>query len=259
MKRMILSIGLGLTLATGVFAADNTLDQLNEQVVSILAPFQDEVTVAQLTFNALETDADRAVKMAVDGHYRKIGSQNTLDVKVDNLSYVYGDGSAPTTSFKGSFGFDFTKLLSQEQINQMVDHASQLLDIITQEYLREYGDAASIKGTVTSTTTDDEGNYTGFSAMVAAKIDLKKLPEEKKIEDIIATEAMISVTVNLKTGVMIDAVVISNPEYIGFKEGQEGLKDTLDKLLARDEEELAKIGMLVKWLDSLATQLVEYN
>lgn len=260
MKKIALSLGLGLTLASGVFAANNTLEQLNSQVVSILAPFQNQSTVAKLNFEAIETDEQRALQVAGNALYSKVGSQNTFTVKVDNLSYNYGDGSAPMTIFKGALGIDFTKLLPQDQINQMIPYAAEMIEELAKEYSEEeYGDAVSVRSVITSTTKDVEGNFTSLTALISVKIDLSKLPEETSSEDIIATDAVFSLTINLKTGVMIDAYVVSNPEYIGFKEGQEGLKETLDKLLARDEEAMAEIEDFASRLDELASELVEMS
>lgn len=259
MKKILLSIGLGLTLASSVFAADNTLDQLNAQVVSILAPFQNEATIAQLAFGAVETNDERAVKIALNGVYRKFGPLNMIELKVDNLSYNYGDGLTPTTILKGSFGIDITKLLTQDEINGLFSQAAEMIEALAKGYTRDYGDAASVKGVVTSTTTDAKGNYTGLTALISGKIDLTKLPEDKTSEDVIATNAVLSITLNVKTGLMIDAYLVSNPEYLGFKENQLGLKELLDKLLARDEEAMAMIEHSARWLDHLADGIVGNN
>lgn len=257
MKKIVIALGLSLSLCTGVCAADSVLDQLNEQVVNILAPFQSETTHAQFTFGKVETDADRALNVALNGIYRKVGWLNIFDFKVDNLSYNYGDGSAPMTIIKGSLGVDFTKLLTQDQINEMVPFAADLVEEFAQLYSNgEYGDAVSVRGVVTSTTTNTDGNYNSLSAIVSAKIDLTKIPEDKSSEDIMLTDSVVYITLNVKTGMTIDAYIISNPAYIGFQEKQEGLKEILDQLLAGDEDTIAEIGEFADGLEYIASLVV---
>ncbi|KGP63062.1 hypothetical protein EP47_09015 [Legionella norrlandica] len=259
MKKTLFSFGLCLALISGAFASNNVLDQLNSEVINILAPFQNETTSAQLTFNAIETNAERIVKVAVNGFYKKIGSQNIFEVKLDNLSYDYGNGLSPTTIIKSSVGIDFTKLLPQEQLNMMIPMASEMLEQIAKEQYEDYGDAISMRSVITSTTKDSEGNYTALTALVSAKVDLSKLPEDMASENVMATDVVFSLTINLKTGVAVDAFFISNPDYIGFKENEIGLKEVLDKLLARDEEAMDEILGLIQTIDEIATQLVEMN
>jgi|GEM_PF-4554210 len=243
MKKIVLSIGLGLSLAGAAFAADdNTLEQLNAEVVNILAPYQNQATSAKLTFGAVETDSERAVKVSLNGLFNKIGPLNHFNLKLDNLSYNYGDGTKPTTVFKGSVDLDFTKLIPQDQINKMIPLAAEMVEQFAKSYSAEdYEDAASVHGVVTSTTVDGRGNYTGLSAFLSAKIDLAKLPERTPKDSVIATEVVVSLDINLKTGVKVDGYIVSNPAYYGFKQDEVGLKELLDKLLARDEDAMASI------------------
>ena len=259
MKKTVLALGLGLTLNTGLFAADDVIDQLNSQVVSVLVPFQNETTAAQLNFDSVETNTERAVKVALNGLFSKIGSQNKLEVKIDNLSYDYGDGKSPTTIIKGSLGVDITKILPQDQLNFIIPEAARMVEELAKEYSEEYGDAVSVKSIVTSTKKDSAGNYTSLTALISTKIDLSKLPEDMESEDVFATDAVFSISLDLKTGATIDAFVVSNPDYLGFKEGQEGLKETLDKLLAQDEETLDRIAAIARWLGETASAIVEMD
>ncbi len=255
MKKVLITLGLALTLVTNVFA-DNTIDQLNNQVVTILAPFQNQETIAQLTFGAVETNDERAVKVEFNGHYRKVGSQNMLDVKVDNFSYNYGDGISPTSILRGSINIDITKIFSQDEINAIFTNGAEMIESLAKEYSKEYGDAASVKGVVTSATKDSDGNFTGITALISGRIDLSKLPENMESEDVFATNAVISLSLNTKTGFSIDGYVVSNPEYRGFQRDEAGLKEYLDKLLAGDEEAIAFISMFFSYLDEMASNLV---
>lgn len=258
MKKLVLALGLGITLASSTFAADGTIEKLNSRVAGVLAPLQNESTIAKLTFDAVETNSEHADKVALHALFSKIGSQNKLKVKIDNLSYDYKDGNAPITILKGSFGIDFTKLLPQDQINLMIPNAAQLVEDFANDYASTaYGDALSLTSVVTSTTKDSDGNYTGLSALISIKIDLSKLPADIESKNINFTDAALSLALNLKTGIKVDAFVVSNPEYIGFARDQLGLKEILDKLLARDEETMDNLGNMANKMNFLAQYLVE--
>lgn len=257
MKKFVLSLGLGLTLAVNAFA-DNVLDQLNSHLVKILSPFQNESTAAQLAFKEVETTQEHASKVALNSFYRKTGSQNVFELKLDNLAYDYRDGINPTTVIRGSLGIDFTKLLPQDEINSMIPMAVQMIETLAKEYTEEeYGDAASIKAVITSTNKDSDDNYSSLTALISVKIDLSKLPEATLKEDIIITDMVLSLNINLKTGVIIDAFIISNPEYTGFNNEEQGLKELLDLLLARDETVMEEIENMVQRLDDIASIIVE--
>ncbi len=255
----MLAIGLCFSIITSAYANDNSLDQLNLEVKKILAQFENNLTEAKLTFSNIEVDKERANSVALNAYYKKIGSQNIFELKLDNLSYNYGDGTAPTTIIKAGIGFDLTKVLSQSELNQLIPNASEFIENIAKEYTDLYGDAASVKSVVTSTSKDDEDNYIGMTALISGKIDLDKLPEYIERNSVFATEAGVSLSFNLKQGISIEAFIVSNPEYMGFDEDQEGLKELLDKLLAQDEEGLEFINDLATQLDGIASELVEYS
>lgn len=258
MKKFFCSIGLGFSLFSSVFAS-STLDLLNSEIANILAPFQDQATVANLKFDAVEINNEHAAKVAFNGLYRKIGSKNSLEIKVDNLSYDYGDGTSPTTVLKGSLALDLTKFLTREESNEMIPSAIELLEATVKSYTEEYGDAIFIKGVVTSTTKDNDGNYTGLTALISTKIDLNKLPENLSRDEVMVTDAFFSITLNLKTGIAVDAFIISNPEYWGFQDNQLGLKELLEHLLARDKEAIQVIVNVFANLDYMASNIVEVD
>ncbi|WP_454780972.1 hypothetical protein [Legionella sp. WA2022007384] len=65
----------------------------------------------------------------------------------------------------------------------------EFLRELVKSYTQEYGDAIFIKGVVTSTTKDSDGNYIGLTALISAKIDLDKLPEDLSRESVIISDA----------------------------------------------------------------------
>ena len=256
MKKLVLSLGLSFGLIAGAFAENIDLDQLNSQVQEVLAPFQNQTTMAQLAFDTVEINTERTEKVAIHALYRKVGPQNTFELKVDNLSYDYGDGSSPITILKGSIGLDVTKMIPQEDLNHFIPMAAQFVEGIAKDYSREYKDAVSVKGVVTSTPKDNDGNFTGLTALFSMKIDLSKLPEDKKSEEVMATDIVLALNLNLHEGLSIDAFMVSNPNYLRFNEDQDGLKETLNKLLANDEEVNTSLRGLVVSLDDMASKIV---
>lgn len=257
MKKFFLIVSLSCSLITAAFAEDNSLDLLNAEIKNILAPYQNSATSASFQFDAMELDNEHALKLGLNTRYRKIGSKNILEIKVDNLNYDYKDGKSPTTVFKGSIGFDLTKLLTPEESNQMVPLAMDLLEEIVSSFVGEYGEAITFKGGVTSTSKDEGGNYTGLTALISSTIDLTKLPANVPQEEIMVTDTVFSVTLNLKTGITMEALIVSNPGYIGFQEGQTGVKELLEHLIARDGEVTKMIESLFIGLDFMASGLVE--
>jgi hypothetical protein len=257
MKRIIYSLGLCFTLITSSFAADYSIDQLNAQIDSLFSPFLNEVTVAKVTVGTLETNDEHAVKVDLNGFYRKSSSKNMVEVKIGNLSYDYGDGSAPKTVFNGLINFSLSKWLPLAQVNNIFEGALPYVDAAVKDwFLSGYGDAASMRSIVTSTTKDTQGNYSALSALISIKLDLAKLPADQLIEDIIVTEAVFSFTLNANTGLIADAFLVTNPAYKRFNKNEMGLKELLDGLIAGNEFEMAVITAFIKDFDWLADIVV---
>lgn len=259
MKKFFLALCFLSSLTSTVFARDNTLDLLNLKVKKILSPFQNRLTTTKLHFNALELGEERTDKVALKALYSKNGSRNQFKFNVDNLSYDYGDGTSPTTVFKGSVGFDFTVFLSTAEINQMIPQAMELLESIVRTYAAQYNDAILIKGVVTSTTQDNQDNYTGLTAIISAQIDLNKLPEEIAREDVIMTDVVVSVNLNVKKGIALEGFVVSNPAYWQFNDEYAGLKELFKDILSGDEYTIKLIQDSLEVFDSLIASIVEID
>lgn len=258
MKKTFFSLGLGLSLVSSAYALNSTLDQLNSEVADLLSPIVNEHTVAQANITAAEINADRAVKAALNGVYHKIGTYNTLVFKIDNLSYDYGDGTAPTTILKGSIGLDFTKFFSQELINSFIPAAAETIENMARNMSGPYSDAIYMRGVVTSANKDNDDNYTGLSALINFKIILDKIPQEEQ-KDIRVTEGSFALSVDLKKGISLDAYVISNPLSTEFEAGSLGLKELIENVLAHDEGTLLVLGSYIQSEDSDIEELVNHE
>ncbi len=257
MKKNLISLGLSLALATTAIAAPAAVQALNSEIARLLQPFQNEKTVAALTFRDIRTDEVRTLGLALNGIYRKVGSQNRLEVRLDDVSYDYGNGTAPVTKLIAGIGIDITKILPQDSINQIIPSVEEMVQGLAKEATSEYGDAITVTAEVLEKKQDDSGNYVSIKAKLAAAVDLSKLPKGKLSEDVIFASAEALLEVNLKEGLSLNAVIVSNPAYKGFRRDQKGLKESLDQLLARDPKQMEEIERIFKSIDGLAAKVVE--
>lgn len=256
MKKTMFALAAGLAATTAVYAATN-LEALNAEITRIVAPFQNEATVARLAFTSIATNEERALSVGVNGLYRKVGAQNRLEVRISDISYNYGDGSAPTTRINAGVGIDLTKIMPQEQLNEMIPGVEQIVEEMSKGVTKQYGDAATIEAKVLEKTQDAAGNYVSIKAMIRGNIDLAKLPETMPVENVLVQSGELILTVNLKEGIDLEGFVVSNPRYKGFQRDQKGLKETLEQLLARDPKQLAEIERAFKWIDEAATKVTK--
>ena len=207
------------------------------QLISILAP--------------LDTSDEHVLNLALSSFYNRVGSQNTLDLQINNLDYNYNDGVAPKANLKGSFGIDFTVFVSPSNINYFAKNFIVVVESIMRDYEHEFRDAFSFSASVTSTTKDASNNYTGLTSLISAKIDVTKLPEWVSSEDVIVTDAVLSLNLNAKTGISFDGFVVLNPAYKAYQEGEDGLKEFFEKLLENDQQIIATINDFLEDFDEV--------
>jgi hypothetical protein len=255
MKKLLFFPALFLS-AIAMASSLNPVIELNAEIQKILLPFQNEKTEARLTFDAIETDAVRALSLKLSGIYKKLGSNNQLEVLLSDLSYNYGNGSTPTTALKAALNTDLTKIVSQDDINDFIPGLEQTIIELAKGFTEEYGEAIQVEVKITDKSQDQNGNYTGIVGFLNFNIDLTKLPEGKLVEDVPVVSGTATISVQVKSGVGIDATVISNPQYKGFQENNEGLKEILDKLLAKDAATLDQFRSLFQQLEDFAKQIL---
>lgn len=249
------AVSVFATAAVAAPQINTALTELNAEIVRILVPFQNNLTKATLAFSKLETNPERVQAIKMNGLYRKVGDTNKLQIKVDDLSYDYGDGKTPTTKLKGSIRFDFTKAFSQDMINSLVKDADKFITQNAVSYFEEYGEAATVSVTEIENKQDEAGNYVATKGTINGAIDLTKLPEGKAVDSILFTSIKLSLSLDVKKGVAVDAVLVSNPLYKGFFR-DDGLKEEIEKLLAKDPAALKQIQELFSQIDAGAASLV---
>lgn len=236
---------------------DDSIAQLNQEAARVVAPYLNAATKAKITFVKVATNADRVLEARGNASYSKVGTKNSFAVNISDLSYVYGNGSAPATRLKANAAIDLTKSMTQDQINEIGGSVVAMIESAAKENLREYGDAVKVVAKVNSEKKDAKGNFLSIDGEVVGTVDLSKLPAGKKPEDVAVSKVVVKVAVDVKKGITLDASSISNAKYKGFKPGAaDSLKETLEKFLARDAQVTKKVDDAVRFVEEFANGLV---
>lgn len=255
MKKTILLVSMVFGLGMTAIASSSALQELNARILEILTPYNNQTTTAQLVFSDIETNSERALKLALSGVLRKVGSVHTVALTVNHLSYDYGTGAAPTTQFNGGLEVDLTKFLPQSELNDLIPETEKWIEHYAKNLLAEYGESATIKTQITDKQQNANGDYVAISGHINFEIDLNKLPSNKKLQNVEFLSAQVSFHLNLNQGISLDLTVISNPRSQYFQHDQDGLKEYLEKLLSNDAAMNESISSSAKALDAFLTDL----
>lgn len=257
MKKIAVSCCLSLALFCGFTNANKIDDELNKSVRELLLPYQNDMTEAKLNFQNTKLNKQRLQSLSVDGSFLKRGKSSEFGISLDKAQYTYAEDTNAMTTIVGSLTIDLTKLIPQEQINQMLPMAEQFLQIYTAEITKDCGDACTFEGAVTSAKQDDSGNYTNITAIVKSKIDLDKLPTNMSKQDFVFTELNVSVKVDFKKGLSFDAYLVSNKEHGSFAQDNKGLKEYIEGLIHGNRDTLAELNNSVQNLNTQAGEIVD--
>ncbi len=250
------AIPLFLVAGLATAAVSTPVIELNNEIAKILAPFQNEKTVANVIFQNIETNDVRALSVVLGSQYKKIGSLNQFDLRISNLSYQYGDGTQPTTNLEGYLAVDLTKFVSQDDLNGIIPGVEEILVDTAKNFTQEYGDAVQVVVNISEKNQDEAGNYVGIKGTIQFTVDLSKLPEGKLPQDVPVLSGNASIQMKVKEGVSVAGTVVSNPAYYRFQNNNEGLKEILDKFLAKDAATLDVVRDLFLQIEEFAKQIV---
>ncbi len=243
-----------VALAAAPVQLSEQVTQLNQEIVSILAPFQNQSTKAELLFSKIRTDAKRALRMTVSGLYMKAGAKTTLTVKADEISYKYGfGGRRPTTRVKGSVAVDLTKLMPAADLNSLFDSLEQIIPQYAADFTKRYGQAVTVAAKVSDKVITKDGNYQSLRLHLDVNFDLSKLPADKPVTDVMMKSIRADIYLTAATGAIVNVKVVSNPKYKAFQDDQQGLKDILDKLLNKDPDQLKSIENMFRQIDDMVS------
>jgi hypothetical protein len=257
MKKIFVSVLAASTLALGVSAAVLTpVEQLNSTATEVLQSYQNAQTQAKLEFISITSDDQRVNAGQVNAFFKKVGTKNILTLKLDSVKYAYNAGKNPTTAIAGSLGVDLTKLFPAGDLNGLMEDMDSTVKALADDYIRDYGPAVTLVTVTTEKNKDAAGNYVSVKCHTSLKIDLAQLPASKKVEDQVITGAEIDLVVEATTGLTFKGDVYSNTGYKGFRAGELGLKESLDKLLARDPVAIDQVKAFFNKLNDLADGLI---
>jgi hypothetical protein len=254
MKKSVKFVLLGAVAAMSVAAV--SVSDVNSKVAALLAPFNNKVTVASVEFTDLNIDAVKTLDFGVKAKFWKVGSQNELTLKVDNVEYHFGDGQNPALSAHVSVGLDLVKIFGQDGINEMAEGLGEMVKGLASQYTEKYGEAATLEADVNQIVKDEKGNVLSAKVFVTASIDFSKLPANLKLEDVEFKKFELSASVSNRT-VEIGGSAVLNPAYKGFRQDEDGLKEYIEKLLNEDQETYESLAGLISALDSFAKDMVE--
>jgi hypothetical protein len=240
-KIYVLSIAALGFVGLSTASASNIVSQLNAEIAALLAPLTDADTQASLSFSDIRVDAEKALFVSGSAAIHQTGARTSLGVTIDEAAYDFGDGTAPNLVVTGSLSTDLRKILPQEEINSLVPSLKDAIEDLAKSYLAEFGEAASVKAEITGLEQDQDLNYVAGQGRVSVSIDLDRLPAGMAKEAVPATSIDVFVNLNVATGSSFSLKVIMNPAFEEFADESEGLKDYLDKLLARDAETLESL------------------
>lgn len=244
-------------------AAPDSLARLNAAIADLLKPLNTPVSKAALVFYAVKTNAERAVEASVGISYERSGKKNRLVIKPQTAakptaSYGYAEdaGARPVTTVNVEFEYDLLKMFSQQRLNQLGPSANELAESFARDFGKEYGAAATISAEPPAVVRDAKGDIESLSMTLGAAIDLAKLPATIKAEDVPFTEIQASLAIGRRGGGLF-ARVASNPAGKSFQRGQTGLKEMLDKLVARDPAEMRRASGWIGTIHQFAAYLVD--
>ncbi|MBN8541458.1 MAG: hypothetical protein J0L82_13785 [Deltaproteobacteria bacterium] len=244
--------------STAAVAAVFTIQEVNQKVSALTAPFNNANTVMNFEFTSLAVDAVRATDFGVKGFYKKTEGDNEVVLDLKSAQYTYGDGKNPTANLDLGLKFDVVKAVGQEVINEIAKEIDKLALELASEQAAEYGAAAKIDAKVTENKVDANGDVESIKMTLSASLDLAQLPASKPVNEEEFKSIELSVSAG-RTGFEVKASVVMNPEYRRFNTGDDGLKEYVEKLLADDVDTYQELSQFLAILDSGASWLLNLN
>lgn len=256
MKKMILSLLAVSGFALAAHATLSAVSDLNQIAVEVLQPYQNDNTQANLEFVTVNANDQHVLQGQAHAFFQKVGTKNTLSLKLDDVNYAYNNGQTPSAQIKGALGIDLSKLFPQEDLNNLASDLDGTVKALADDYIKDYGAAVTLNTETKELNKDAAGNVVSAKAVVTLSFDYSKLPANQKAEDIVIKSALIDLGLNVKTGLTFSGTVQSNPAYKGFKAGEIGLKESLDLMLKRDPAALQKVKDFFNKLNELADGMI---
>ncbi len=239
-------------VSTAAVAAVFTVQEVNQKVTALTAPFNTSDTAMNLEFTSLAVDAVRATDFGVKAFYKKTSPDNEVVLDIKSAQYSYGDGKNPTANLDVALKVDVIKALGQKLINEMAQELDKMAIELAGEQAAEYGAAAKVDAKITEKKVDANGDVESIKMTLSATLDLAQLPASKPLNDEEFKSIELSVSA-ARTGFAVKATVVMNPDYRRFNTGDDGLKEYVEKLLADDVDAYQELSQFLAILDSVGT------
>jgi hypothetical protein len=230
-------------------------EEVNKKVAAITAPYNNDKTSIQFAFTDLNVSETRALDFGLSLQVHKVGANNDLLLKADNIAYHYGNGWDPTVTARLSMKLDLVKAFGQDTLNNYGADLEEMVKDMTAEYTQKYGAAATVRATVEELKKDAQGNVESAKIRMAASINFKKLPAGINAEDVEFKNFAVRLSVN-KSGIAGALKLTMNPLNKAFDKNDPGLKELIEKLLDEDQETYQSIGQIVEMANSMADSIV---
>lgn len=229
------------------------INALNAVVAEVFRPYNGALQSVKGSISKVAANDKRVTQLSLSFDYSTIRPKGSASLSIKDFSYSYPDAPSakPEFNLDMSAKFKLLNAMTQEQINAIGPIADRMLKSYTEKGTKDYGDAAKVEAKITRTDTDAKGNITGLGLELGVNIDLAKLPSGVDPKAIQVTDLKAKLSIGLN-GVELSAKGVANPDAKEFQKDQRGLKEALEKLLARDPKLLKDIGNFIEQLQLAA-------
>ncbi len=232
LKKIILPAVLGIA-AFSAFAMD--LASVNEKIANLLKPYNNESSMADVKFLALESNDTRVTHLSAAGQVW-MKNQFEASLSMPEFSYTYPtEESTPELKIKLDLKAQLVAIFGADYLDQMAVEAEDLVKSTAEDFVSDYGPAAIVDAKVTDLTKDADGHVSSLKLHIDLKIDMSKLPESKPVEKVEVQDLRIDLTVD-QTSATLEGKVHPNKKYFLYQRDQKGLKEIVDGLLNDNKE-----------------------
>ncbi|MCB0355421.1 MAG: hypothetical protein KDD40_00350 [Bdellovibrionales bacterium] len=256
MRKFLLA--LCLLLPVGLVASQViSKDTVNTVLAEILQPLQDNNTKVGVQFNDLVLDAKSVTKLDLKFWLYRQALNNTFDLKIDRLNYDYSNVKNPHLNLLGSLNLDLVKVIGQEEINEIASDLELAVKDFSDEMLQEFEGAATASANVIEKTLDKSGNFQELKVAFSVSVDYALLPASKSIAEVEFKALAATVTFTPKH-IDVSLDVMFNPDYMGYGDEVQGLKEHFQMLVDRDSDEMQSVQsafyMALDFIDDVLAQ-----
>jgi hypothetical protein len=238
--------------------AATDLERLNTAIQVLLKPYHSDKTHADFKFTELNIGKAPAVVAKAYGTYHKAGKIDDLTLNIKQIAFDSTVQNKPVALADGSIGINLTKFVTDRgDLNSLIEDAENTVHSIAAELLSEYGEAAIVSAKVTEKKKDAQGNYVSFKGTVGIKMDLSKLPNTIKPEQVPVLAAESSLSVDVFKGIEIKINAQFNPANKWVKDEQGSIRAYAQKLMDQDSAIMNQVAAYLKNIDETVGKFLD--